>query len=45
MFTGRTSGLKIVLFEGNDELTGRFADIEITEAHAFALYGKVVKVY
>ena len=45
MFTGRDSGLKIVLFEGNDEMTGRFADIEITEAHAFALYGKVIKVY
>ena len=45
MFTGRDSGLKIVLFEGNDEMTGRFTDIEITEAHAFALYGKVIKVY
>jgi tRNA-2-methylthio-N6-dimethylallyladenosine synthase len=44
-FTGRDSGLKIILFDGNDEMTGKFADIEITEAHAFALYGKVIRVY
>lgn len=45
VYTGRNSALKIVLFDGDDSMIGHFADIEITEGHAFALYGNVVKVY
>ena len=42
-FTGRDTGLKIVLFDGDDSMTGKFVDIKISEAHAFALYGEAVK--
>lgn len=40
-FTGRTQGNKIVLFDGDDGMTGRFADIRITRAAPFTLWGEV----
>lgn len=39
-FTGRTSGNKIVLFDGNDGMKGQFADIRITRAAPFTLWGE-----
>lgn len=42
MFTGRDSGMKIVLFEGDESMTGRFVDVKITEARAFGMTGVVV---
>jgi len=36
---GRTRGNKIVLFDGNDELIGRFVKIKITYAKAWVLNG------
>jgi len=39
--TGRTEGNKIVLFDGDASLEGKFANIKITSAAAFALYGDV----
>ncbi|MBE6548587.1 MAG: tRNA (N6-isopentenyl adenosine(37)-C2)-methylthiotransferase MiaB [Ruminococcaceae bacterium] len=40
VFSGRTEGNKIVLFEGNDSDTGKFLNIKITRADTFALYGE-----
>ena len=40
MFSGRTEGNKIVLFEGTDADTGKFLQIKITRADTFALYGE-----
>ncbi len=39
VFSGRTEGGKIVLFEGTDTDTGRFVNIRITRAETFALHG------
>ena len=39
---GRTSSNKIVVFEGNDDLTGRLFDVQITRANGFSLYGTPV---
>ncbi len=41
-FSGRTEGNKIVLFDGDDSMTGKFVTIHISEAHTFALTGEVV---
>ena len=41
-FSGRTEGNKIVLFDGDDSMTGKFVTIHITEAQTFALKGDVV---
>ena len=41
-FTGRTEGGKIVLFDGTDEMTGRFLPVRITRAAPFTLWGEVV---
>ena len=43
MFTGRDSGMKIVLFEGDESMTGKFVNVKITEARAFGMSGDVVK--
>lgn len=43
LFTGRTEGNKIVLFAGDETMTGSFADIRITRAAPFTLWGDVVK--
>ena len=39
MFSGRTEGNKIVLFEGDDRDTGNFVEVEIKEAKAFGMTG------
>ncbi len=39
---GRTEQDKIVIFEGNAELCGKFVDLEITRADTFNLYGKII---
>ena len=36
---GRTSSNKIVVFEGNDDLTGNLFDVHIAKANGFSLYG------
>ncbi len=41
-FSGRTEGNKIVLFDGDDSMTGKFVMVHIREAHTFALTGDVV---
>jgi tRNA-2-methylthio-N6-dimethylallyladenosine synthase len=40
---GRTEGNKIVIFESDSIKEGDYAFVRITETHAFALYGEVVK--
>ncbi len=42
-FSGRTEGNKIVLFDGDDSMTGNFVMVHIKEAHTFALMGEVVQ--
>ncbi len=42
MFSGRTEGNKIVLFEGDDSMTGTFVFVHIKEAQTFALKGEVL---
>lgn len=39
--TGRTGGNISIDFEGSPELIGQFADIEVTEAKTWILYGKI----
>jgi tRNA-2-methylthio-N6-dimethylallyladenosine synthase len=39
--TGRTMTDHIVVFDGNERLTGRTVDVEIEEATAFTLFGRV----
>ena len=39
--TGRTGGNISIEFEGTPDLIGKFADIEITEAKTWILYGKM----
>lgn len=39
--TGRTGGNISIEFEGTPDLIGQFADIEITEAKTWILYGKI----
>ncbi|MBQ9747630.1 MAG: tRNA (N6-isopentenyl adenosine(37)-C2)-methylthiotransferase MiaB [Clostridia bacterium] len=41
-FSGRTEGNKIVLFDGDDSMTGRFVTVHISEAQTFALKGEVI---
>jgi tRNA-2-methylthio-N6-dimethylallyladenosine synthase len=36
---GRTGSNKIVVFEGNEDLKGKFFDVNITQANGFSLYG------
>ena len=40
VFSGRSEGNKIVLFEGDDSDTGKFLNLKITRADTFALYGE-----
>ncbi len=42
MLEGRTEGNKTVLFEGDASLEGRFVDVEVTQAGAFVLRGKLI---
>ena len=39
--TGRTGGNISIEFEGTPDLIGKFADIEVTEAKTWILYGKM----
>ena len=41
--TGRTEGNKIVLFDGDASLEGKFVNVKITDSAAFALYGDIEK--
>ena len=43
VYSGRTEGGKIVLFEGNADHVGKFLNIKIERADTFALYGKIEK--
>ena len=40
LYAGRTEGNKIAFFEGAPEDTGRYIDVVVERADAFALYGK-----
>ena len=40
---GRTDGGKIVFFNGDESMTGKFVNVKITRAETFALYGEIVK--
>jgi len=42
MLSGRTDTNKLVLFPGPEELTGRFADVEITSPQTWVLKGNLV---
>ena len=41
-YSGRTEGNKIVFFEGNEADTGKFVNVRIDRAEAFALYGEKI---
>jgi tRNA-2-methylthio-N6-dimethylallyladenosine synthase len=43
VYSGRTEGNKIVLFDGKESDTGKFVDILITRAETFALYGEKIE--
>ena len=43
VYSGRTEGGKIVLFEGDADDVGKFLNIKIERADTFALYGKIEK--
>ncbi len=43
VFSGRTEGGKIVLFDGDERDIGKFVNINIERADTFALYGKIEK--
>ena len=40
---GRTEGGKIVNFTGDESLTGKFADLKITESRTWSLVGELIK--
>ncbi len=42
VYSGRTEGNKIVLFDGKEEDIGKFVNLKITRAETFALYGEKV---
>ena len=41
VYSGRTEGNKIVFFDGTPDMEGRFVEVKIDRAEAFALYGQV----
>ncbi len=43
VYSGRTEGGKIVLFDGEASDIGKFINVKIERADTFALYGKIVK--
>ena len=43
VYSGRSEGNKIVLFDGDESDIGKFVTLRITRAETFALYGKKVK--
>ena len=42
VYSGRTEGNKIVLFDGNESDVGKFIEMKITRAETFALYGEKI---
>lgn len=42
MLSGRTDSGKTVNFKGDKNLTGKYVDVEITEAHTWSLNGKLI---
>ena len=42
VYSGRTEGNKIVLFDGNGSDIGKFVSLKITRAETFALYGEKI---
>ena len=40
LYSGRTDGNKIAFFEGDEEDVGKFVNVKVERADAFALYGK-----
>ncbi len=42
VYSGRTEGNKIVLFDGNKDDIGKFVTLKITRAETFALYGEKI---
>lgn len=42
VYSGRTEGNKIVLFDGNEGDIGKFVSLKITRAETFALYGEKI---
>jgi tRNA-2-methylthio-N6-dimethylallyladenosine synthase len=42
VYSGRSEGNKIVLFDGCESDTGKFLNIRITRAETFALYGEKI---
>ena len=41
-YSGRTDTFKLVNFRSSEDLTGKMADVRITEAKTFSLFGEVV---
>ena len=42
VYSGRTEGNKIVLFDGNESDIGNFVELKIVRAETFALYGEKI---
>ena len=42
VYSGRTEGNKIVLFDGDESDVGKFINVKITRAETFALYGEKI---
>lgn len=42
MLTGRNEGNKIVNFKGDESLIGKFADVKITKAQTWILFGELI---
>ena len=42
VYSGRTEGNKIVLFDGEESDIGKFVNLKITRAETFALYGEKI---
>ena len=42
VYSGRTEGNKIVFFDGDESDTGKYINVKIDRAEAFALYGQKV---
>jgi len=42
VYSGRSEGNKIVLFDGNEQDIGQFVKLKITRAETFALYGEKI---
>ena len=43
VYSGRTEGNKIVLFDGDESDVGKFVEMKIMRAETFALYGEKIK--